>query len=325
MKVVQLVTAIQLGGAEKIAFEIASNINSKKIDIQFLTIFKCNSNFSKTMKKNLLNDDIPYTEQGLDIANSKLKYISLVVAIIQTLFFFIKHKPDIVHSHTDFPDFVLSCVLKIQSFLHITTPKIVRTIHNTVLWPTHHKLAKFVEESFIDDDVVYISSGSKKAYYLLRKKCNLAVSKNSHFVYNGIDFTKYTDKCNQGYMKKNNIKIDKNKINFLYVGRFVQQKGFDILLDAFHKLDINLEIPYQLSIIGSGELESLLSNEKYTSLPISVYPASSDLEHLYACFDYLVMPSRFEGLPLVAIESLSSALPVIASRAPGLEEAIPND
>jgi glycosyltransferase involved in cell wall biosynthesis len=37
------------------------------------------------------------------------------------------------------------------------------------------------------------------------------------------------------------------------------------------------------------------------------------------------MPSRFEGLGLVCLESLASGLPVIATNAPGLNEAIPEN
>ena len=42
-------------------------------------------------------------------------------------------------------------------------------------------------------------------------------------------------------------------------------------------------------------------------------------------FDFLFMPSHFEGLPLVSIESSFAKIPVIASYAPGLDETLPDD
>jgi glycosyltransferase involved in cell wall biosynthesis len=42
-------------------------------------------------------------------------------------------------------------------------------------------------------------------------------------------------------------------------------------------------------------------------------------------FDLVIMPSRFEGLGLVAIEATLCGLPVVATDAPGLREALPPD
>jgi len=47
-------------------------------------------------------------------------------------------------------------------------------------------------------------------------------------------------------------------------------------------------------------------------------------ERLYA-FDFLIMPSRFEGLVLISIEASYSKVPVIAAIAPGLSETLPKD
>ena len=42
-------------------------------------------------------------------------------------------------------------------------------------------------------------------------------------------------------------------------------------------------------------------------------------------FDYLFMPSEFEGLSMLSMEASMNRLPVIANRAPGLSDTLPPD
>ena len=42
-------------------------------------------------------------------------------------------------------------------------------------------------------------------------------------------------------------------------------------------------------------------------------------------FDLIVMPSRYEGLPLLAMEALAAGTPVLATKVAGLQEALPPD
>jgi glycosyltransferase involved in cell wall biosynthesis len=325
MKVIQLITAFQLGGAEKIAMDIALELDSNIHDIQLLTIFKNNSKFSLNLKKELNNKNIKYRELGIETKYTKLKYIGLFISIIQTFFFLFKYKPDIIHSHTDLPDFVLSSVMKIFSFLNIQKPKIIRTIHNTQLWPSRTKIAYYVEKSFSNDNIIFISKGAKAAYCDLRKRCNLNISKNTFFISNGVNINNYTNKCVNSILKHNNITLSKDKINFLFVGRFVEQKGFDLMLESFKLLEPKLLNSIKIYAFGSGTLETLIYNDKYSKISLNIFQPTIDLHLLYGCFDFLFMPSRFEGLPLVALESLASKLPIVASNAPGLIEAIPDN
>lgn len=325
MKIIHLISALHLGGAEKVAIDISKNLNKNKFEAILITIFKDDSAFSREIKNKLSEENIKWKEFGLRKKFTKLKYVGMFLSVVQIFVFLLRHKPDIVHSHTDLPDFVLSNVLRICTMFNVKKPKIVRTIHNTHLWPSHKKIACFVEKVYQDDYVAFISEGAKEAYYQLRERCNLSPTTNNFFIMNGIDLAHYTNKCHKDTLTAYGINLDKRKMNFLFVGRLVKQKGFDLLLEAIAKVDPILRKKLHLYVFGQGELEQLLLKPEYSDFPISKFPPITNLNKLYACFDYLFMPSRFEGLGLVALEALASQIPVIASNVPGLSEAIPDN
>lgn len=102
------------------------------------------------------------------------------------------------------------------------------------------------------------------------------------------------------------------------MGRFVEQKRFDLLLQAFAKLNEH-HPQWTLTILGDGELrpelESLrnqlgLSDRVY--LPGSVKTPYNFLKQA----DLFVMSSYFEGFPMALCEAMACGLPVIYTDCP---------
>ena len=110
------------------------------------------------------------------------------------------------------------------------------------------------------------------------------------------------------------------------VGRASPEKGFDVLLDALHiarreGTDVTLEI------VGDGPdraaLEARSAQLGLVDAVRFVGPlARADLYERMAAAHAVVVPSRREGLGLVAVEALALGRPVIASRVGGLSEVV---
>lgn len=318
MKIVHLINAFHLGGSEKVAFDIVSKLN-KDYEIEIIAISKNDDNFSKNLKKNLDENNIKWRELGLLKVGSKFRHLNFLYTSLALLYYIIKNKITVIHSHTDLPDFVLALMLKYSKMKK--NLRIVRTIHNTELWSTHFKTGKFVESSFENDHVVFISKDVEEAYKSLRNRYNLKESNNKYFISNGVDFEKYDLKKDTNILNSLNISLDKNKINLLFAGRLVEQKGFDLIIDLFNTLDEKEKEKFHIYAFGNGELEKLVNK----NMPITIYKPITNINEIYKYFDYLIMPSRFEGLPLVSLEASASNLPVIASYSPGLKETLPTD
>ena len=141
--------------------------------------------------------------------------------------------------------------------------------------------------------------------------------KNKKFcvVNNAINCEKY--KFNEAYReeirKEFNIENDEYLIG--NIGRFVHQKNQEYLLNIANELD-KKEIKYKVFIIGTGPLESKLHEQRrkdnLEENVIFINPRN-DVYKFYSAFDLFVLPSLYEGLPVVGIEAQCNGLSCLFS------------
>jgi predicted dehydrogenase/glycosyltransferase involved in cell wall biosynthesis len=110
----------------------------------------------------------------------------------------------------------------------------------------------------------------------------------------------------------------------LMAGRFAPQKSHALMLDAMPA--ILAEQPRAtLLLAGDGPLLWDIAAQvarRGLAGSVRLMGHRADLPDLMTAADLLVLPSRFEGLPLVALEAMAAGLPIVASDAPGNAEMI---
>ena len=100
-----------------------------------------------------------------------------------------------------------------------------------------------------------------------------------------------------------------------HIGHFSTPKNHFFLIDvfaAFHKRKPDAK----LLLAGDGpDFDAVVEKVRQLQLQDSVIFTGrrSDVERLYQAFDVFLMPSRWEGLPLVLLEAQTAGLPVVAS------------
>ena len=133
---------------------------------------------------------------------------------------------------------------------------------------------------------------------------------NVYLLNNAIDLDKfkYDEKLRKKKRKELGIKDDTLVIGHL--GRFVAQKNHDFLIDIFneiHKKNNNSV----LLLAGQGPLmEDIKNKVKDLNLEDSVkfLGQRNDANELYQAFDVFLLPSLYEGLPVVGVEAQASGL-----------------
>jgi len=104
----------------------------------------------------------------------------------------------------------------------------------------------------------------------------------------------------------------------LAVGRCAAAKGFDILLQAAITLRDRDPAPL-LAIAGEGPLAGpLAARARAANLEVRFLGWRADIPALLAVADVTVVPSRWEGQPLVVQEALRAGRPLVASRTGGI-------
>ena len=192
------------------------------------------------------------------------------------LFFLIKEiSPDIIHTHAAKPTFMINKIKKLFNAKHVAT------IHG----------AKKNLDEF--DKADFITVGNATYLDKLKSKNKLVVSNWA------LDPISYDSGSRKEY--------------FLAIGRLVKEKGFDILINAW------IDIDEKLIILGSGKLKkNLLKQIKDTSQESKIFIEESvsknDIDEFYSRAKMLIISSRREGGPRVALEALLRGIKVISTK-----------
>nr|WP_246197972.1 glycosyltransferase family 4 protein [Solidesulfovibrio aerotolerans] len=114
-------------------------------------------------------------------------------------------------------------------------------------------------------------------------------------------------------------------MQLLFVGRVVQQKGLDVLLNALALLPPGLD--YRLTLVGDGPLRPALVEQAARlglagRVRFAGWASREDMPAVLRAADVFVFPSRDEGMPNAVLEAMASGLPVAATRISGNEELV---
>lgn len=131
---------------------------------------------------------------------------------------------------------------------------------------------------------------------------------------NGVDLEKFRFNPEIRDKERKKLGLEKNKI-IGHVGRFAYQKNHEYLIkimERLHRIDPNIK----LLLIGEGPEKKRIRDlvkSKGLEDTIIFYGTSNSVNDLFQAMDVFVLPSHFEGLPIVGVEAQASGLPVLFS------------
>jgi glycosyltransferase involved in cell wall biosynthesis len=141
------------------------------------------------------------------------------------------------------------------------------------------------------------------------------------YIPNGVD-TELFKPSNDKKILRRKFGIPEEHLIFLSLGRLTEAKQPQKLIDVFSVIEKDIE-DVSLVIAGEGELlektKRLVKQKKLKDVIFLGYvDHEKEAPDLYACSDYYIMTSMYEGLPLTLLEAMASGLPCIVSDIPNL-------
>jgi len=116
--------------------------------------------------------------------------------------------------------------------------------------------------------------------------------------------------------------------NFLYIGRFSEEKNIIHLLDSFRRVK-DYDNRWGLILIGSGsqkqEIENYIGELKLKDVSLPGFKQKNDIPLFLAMSDVFVLPSISGPWGIVVNEAMASGLPVLVSRKCGCYPDIVKD
>lgn len=299
------------GGQESFVLNLYNHFNTERFVFDFYTPYYCDNDYLKETVQNLggtvFEQNLNFAPGGSrnNILKGLLKHLS-------------KNQYAVVHIHSG-----SISVLALASFAAYKKgiKKIICHSHCAGNTPNFkYKVTKLLFGTMLKKYPTDYLACSKIAG---EWKYPASVMKKLLVIKNGVDTRKfcYSEFIRDIFRKKLNLE---SKFVVGHVGRFSFQKNHAFLIDIFQHI-LQRQPNATLLLIGEGEEEQVIRTKvKKLGLEDSVifYGTSNEVYHLMQAMDVFVLPSRFEGLPIVAVEAQAVGLPVVLSDAISTETQI---
>ena len=136
------------------------------------------------------------------------------------------------------------------------------------------------------------------------------------FIHNAVDIDTFRFNTEDRQQIRRDLNIsDKTKV-IGFVGRLIDQKNVLFLPDILARIKANSDVDVVMMIIGEGKQKKQLTDKlEQLNLQNSVLVLGdrADVSRYYNAMDVFVLPSLYEGLPIVMVEAQVSGLPCLVS------------
>lgn len=292
MRILQVITSLRTGGAEKLVTDMIPLFMEKGHQVDVVIFDGSDSIF----KKRLRGEGIRIYELSKRGGVYNPLYIIKLIPILRNY--------DIVHTHNT------ACQLFVAIASLFCSAMLITTEHSTSNRRRNWKWYRIVDKWMYNryQTIVCISDKAKENI------CEyLGANKHIITIYNGIN-------CEAFRNANADLALKKGKIIVTMVAGFRYQKDQDTLIRSFQYLPKNV---YELWLVGDGIRHSILEDlvrELGLLGSVRFWGIRNDIPVILKSSDIIVMSSHFEGLSLSSIEGMCVGKPFVASDVDGLHE-----
>lgn len=306
------------GGTEFQTLQLVKAISNLKIEIVILVFFEVESEML-----------VLFEREGVEVSCLKFKrslpvrqFVTKLIGVFRNL------RPKVVHVQYMAPGALAIIAAKLAG-----VKIIIATVHqpHTIAHGLISKLLLRISSKFCFK-FICVSMNVERSWFGSASLFDESIPLNKqckHFtVYNSVDVSEILRIQSNISVeeKKKQLNIENEKILVGSVSRLREEKGIDLLIEAF-AMSLKENRNLHLLIVGAGpqrtDLENFMQNLQIEEHCTFVGDANwIEAMEFMSCMDIVVVPSRFEGFGLSAAEAMALGKPVIASNVGGLAEVV---
>ena len=299
MKILNVITSMRMGGAEKLLTEMLPIMQEKGVKVDLLVFDGVETPLMKSMNENGIN----VYAFGKNVNVYSPQFIFKIIPFLK--------KYDIIHAHNT------AC----QLFVAIASlfvnkkerPVLVTTEHNTTNRRRNKPLLRWIDRWMYARYNHIVAVSNKVKENLIHSLGQHAP--HIHIIFNGI--------CLRDYKKDYSLQLKKSadEVVLTMVAAFRKCKDQMTLIRTIAELPDN----YTLYLVGDGEQKEAnveLAHNLGVQERVHFMGIRSDVPAILKASDVVLMSSEFEGLSLSSIEGLASGRPLLASDVDGLHEIV---
>jgi len=282
IKVLQLITGLPIGGAEKVLLDLCSHLDQSQTDI-----FVIGLNNENDLKKDFETEGI-----FVKILNMKKNPVSFIKTYNELVQFIQEHQIDIIHAHMFHP-LVFAYLLKLKN----QKLKIVFTSHSENIGGKVREYFISLLKDYRDTDIVFSKNMMNKIY-----------KKNTVVIANGINIELFSKAEKKEpvftFLSVGILRPGKNQAFLANCARYLKDQGYH----------------FQINIVGAGDQSGDTSEEIKKSIEkydvkdkIHMLGRRKDIPKLLQTSHCFVLPSSFEGLPIALLEAGAAKLPILST------------
>ncbi len=289
--VCHFVSGLKAGGVESMIYNYCKYINN---DYNFHLIYQ-----HEPSEKNVKE----FEKIGFKLKEVPSKVKHPIKNLYESYKYLKNNDIDIVHCHMTLMNvFPLLAAKMLNIKVRICHSHNCDVRKKNILIKYIEKILKFICKKY---STILVSCGEDAGKYMYNE---------DHFIIlnNAMDLDLYKFDL----IKRNEIRkkynIKENDVLIGHIGRFTNQKNHKFLIDIFETITNKYSSKsYKLMLLGDGELKNSIEQyvkEKKLNDKVVFTGIVSNTNEFYSAFDVFLLPSLWEGLPVVSIESQISGL-----------------
>lgn len=316
MRILLAIPCLERGGTEMQTLYLAKSLLEAGHSVDVVCYFEIDQSVVDEFVECGCGVDLLRLDRGL----SSTGFVRLMRA------YYRRFRPDVLHVQYMTPG-----ALSILAARLAGVPNLLATVHQpytSAHGSTARKLLRF--SALLCDRFVAVSMAAEASWFGTSNDCAALTGRKGPrhcTIYNAVDTKLVASLSDRGQASlfRERYRLGSTYV-FGYIGRLSHEKGVDILIRAFGMV-ASRNKGVSLLIVGDGSeaaaVQKRFGHEEWWGGIVFAGNQSwrEAMRHL-SVIDSLVVPSRFEGFGLSAVEAMAATRPVIAARTGGLTEIV---